>query len=65
MPHRKISEMSGVSESVLHSGIDHSCHATAYGHDPRFAGMSEHDMREFLKEEQKEGMHPSLRGKRF
>jgi hypothetical protein len=24
--------------------------------------MSDHDMREFMKEEQKEGMHPSLKG---
>jgi hypothetical protein len=35
-------------------------------HPHKFANMTEKEMKEFLKEEQKEkGMHPSLQGKKF
>lgn len=57
MPHNHISQLSGVG--VHHAGkeIDH--------HTRRTAGLSEAEMRQFMSEEQKEGMHPSLKGKHF
>jgi hypothetical protein len=60
MPHRKISRMSGMAPEVVRSPYDHSPH-----HEAVCAGMTDAEMREFMKEEQKEGVHPSLRGKRF
>ena len=65
MPEKRIAHIAGLREDQVRSDIDFSPCKTAHGHHPKFAGMSEHDMREFMKEEQKEGMHPSLRGKRF
>jgi hypothetical protein len=65
MPEKTIANMSGISERYVRSSVDHSCRAEHMARDPRFAGMSESDMRKFLKEEQEEGMHPSLKGKRF
>ena len=59
MPEKKISQMSGMPVHQLRSPYDHNPHTTAC------CGMSDHDIREFMKEEQKEGMHPSLKGKRF
>jgi hypothetical protein len=56
MPHEKVARMSGVHTGNVGHGVDHH---------PQFAGMNEPDMRAFLKEEQAEGMHPSLKGKRF
>lgn len=60
MPHDKIANLSGVRTHHVGKHIDHHPHHTA-----GCAGMTDHEMREFMKEEQKEGMHPSLRGKRF
>lgn len=57
--------MSGVPEHVVTSPYDFSVRLQAMKCDSRFAGMSEEDMRKFLREEQAEGMHPSLRGKHF
>jgi hypothetical protein len=34
-------------------------------HPHKFAGLTEAEEKEFLKEEQKEGHHPSLKGKKF
>jgi hypothetical protein len=58
MPHKTIANLSGVSVHRAGKAIDH---------DPgqSCAGMSDHEMRQFMKEEQAEGMHPSLKGKRF
>ena len=66
MPHNRIAQISGVPHVVdTRSRIDFEPGKTASGHDPRFAGMSEKEMRDFLKEEQREGVHPSLKGKHF
>ncbi len=65
MPEARIARMTGIRKEVVESPYDFSCRVEHMRSDPRFAGMSEHDMREFLKEEQKEGMHPSLKGKHF
>ena len=65
MPEKGIAQMTGIKEHSVRSRVDFEPGKTAMGHDPRFAGMSEKEMREFLKEEQREGIHPSLKGKRF
>jgi hypothetical protein len=65
MPERKISQMTGMPEHVVKSPLDHDPRLAAMRHDPRFAGMTEEEMRRFLREEQAEGVHPSLQGKRF
>jgi hypothetical protein len=57
--------MAGVPERVVESPLDFSARCETMRSDPRYAGMTEHDMREFLKEEQREGIHPSLKGKHF
>jgi hypothetical protein len=59
MPHHKLARMSGMSREAVHSPLDH------HPYHERYAGMTEEGMREFMREEQAEGMHPSLRGKRF
>jgi hypothetical protein len=58
MPHDKIANLSGVRTHHAGKEIDHNPHETC-------AGMTDHEMRQFMKEEQKEGMHPSLKGKHF
>ena len=60
MSERTISDMTGIKPEHIRSLVDHHPEREA-----RFAGMSEEEMREFLKEEQREGVHPSLKGKRF
>ena len=60
MPERKIAHMSGIPESHIRSSYDYNPN-----HQMRCAGMTDAEMREFMKEEQKEGMHPSLKGKHF
>ena len=60
MPKTRVARMSGVGLEHVGSGIDHHPHQSV-----ECAGMTDHEMREFMKEEQKEGMHPSLKGKRF
>ncbi len=60
MPHNKIARLTGVTPEHISSPLDHSPH-----HEARCAGMSDTEMRQFMREEQAEGMHPSLRGKRF
>jgi len=59
MPHQRIKNLAGFGHSI-HSPIDHNplgeCH---------LPGMSERETRQFLREEQAEGYHPSLKGKRF
>lgn len=63
MPHDRMAKLAGVPSShVPHSYIDHSTQETARSGMP---GMSENDMRKFMKEEQAEGIHPSLKGKHF
>lgn len=57
MPQNKIAHLSGVGTHHSGKGIDHNPHETA--------GLSDREMRQFMKEEQAEGMHPSLKGKRF
>jgi hypothetical protein len=59
MPHDRITAISGMRhvEAVKGSRFEHNPHHTAHGKP-----LSEE---EFLKEEQKEGMHPSLKGKHF
>ena len=59
MPQDRISRMVGMGKGVR-SPLDH--HPL---NETRCAGMSDAEMREFMKEEQKEGMHPSLKGKHF
>jgi hypothetical protein len=60
MPHDKIAKMAGVHAHSMKSPMDHSPH-----HEAVCAGMSDAEMRQFMREEQAEGMHPSLKGKRF
>ena len=60
MVHNKIAKMSGVPQATHSLGADVEFHPHA-----QCAGMSDAEMREFMKEEQKEGMHPSLKGKHF
>ena len=60
MPHHKIARMVGVNPEQVASPLDHSPN-----HEARCAGMSDEEMRQFMREEQAEGMHPSLKGKRF
>ena len=60
MPHNKIANLSGVGVHQAGKEIDHHPQHTAYHSE-----LSEAEMREFLKEEQREGMHPSLKGKHF
>jgi len=55
---KKIAGLSGLDLHDGHRAYDFDGHA----HLP---GMSEGETREFLREEQREGTHPSLRGKRF
>lgn len=52
--------MVGMRHDHVVTPLDHSPH-----HEARCAGMTDEEMREFMREEQKEGMHPSLKGKRF
>ena len=57
MPERRIAKMTGLyPENVRAPLIDHH---------PQKQALTPEEMREFLKEEQKEGMHPSLKGKHF
>jgi len=66
MPEHKIAQMSGVQERYVTSPHDFSARrqqAMDGGRCP--AHMTDEQWREFLREEQKEGMHPSLRGKKF
>jgi hypothetical protein len=59
MPHEKVARMSGLHVGNAGRVVDH---------DPKnesVAGMSDAEMRQFMREEQAEGMHPSLKGKRF
>jgi hypothetical protein len=66
MPERRIARITGMPEQVVRSPYDFSARLQAMRGDPKFAGMSEEDMRKFLREEQAEkGMHPSLQGKHF
>lgn len=65
MPERKIAHMTGMHNDHVRSPYDYSARIEQMKHDHRFAGMTEAEMREFLREEQREGMHPSLKGKRF
>ena len=65
MPEKRVARMSGMPEHVTTSPYDFSARLQAMHNDPRFAGMTDAEMRAFLKEEQAEGMHPSLQGKRF
>ena len=61
MPLGKISHMTGMGKH-----INEGHKACDFDPNPhKFGGMSDEDMREFMKEEQREGVHPSLRGKRF
>jgi len=62
MPHERIAAISGVSHvsAVKGSRFEHNPHHTAHGKP-----LTEPEFREFLKEEQKEGDHPSLKGKHF
>lgn len=65
MPERKIADLTGMHHHQVMSPYDYSVRVEHMKRDPRFAGMTEHEMREFLREEQREGMHPSLKGKHF
>ena len=60
MPHDKIAKMSGVPHVHASKGSD-------FEHNPneQFGGMKDTEMRKFMKEEQAEGMHPSLKHKHF
>ena len=60
MPHDRIAKMSGMHAAHVKSGMDHHPY-----HEGRCAGMTDAEMREFMREEQREGSHPSLRHKRF
>jgi hypothetical protein len=60
MPSEKITRMSGVSTHNVGRGIDHAPQAE---HSQNL--LNKEEMREFLREEQKEGVHSSLKGKRF
>ena len=60
MPERKIAHMAGMPVEYVKSEYDYNPN-----HQMRCAGMTDAEMREFMKEEQKEGMHPSLKGKHF
>jgi hypothetical protein len=60
MPHNRIAKMTGVHPEHVASPLDHSPN-----HEARCAGMSDAEMRQFMREEQAEGMHPGLKGKRF
>ena len=51
--------MSGVGMTEVGKGIDYHP-----GHSARPA-LNPDEMREFLREEQREGVHPSLKGKHF
>jgi len=44
----------------MHSPLDHHP-----AHEVVCAGMSDSEMRQFMREEQAEGYHPSLKGKHF
>ena len=56
----KLAHMSGVGVHRVGHNVEHNPH-----HSVQCAGMNEDEMREFMREEQREGMHPSLKGKRF
>ena len=60
MPHDKIAKMSGMHGRSVRSPLDHHPY-----HEVTCAGMTDAEMREFMKEEQKEGLHPILKGKHF
>lgn len=60
MPHEKIRQMAGMGGARLKSPLDHNPHQECH-----LPAMTERETRQFLKEEQAEGMHPSLKGKRF
>lgn len=62
MPHDRMTAISGVRHvaAVQGSRFEHNPHHTAHGKP-----LSEEEFREFLKEEQKEGAHLSLKGKHF
>ena len=59
MVRQKIANMSGVGMTEVGKGIDYHP-----GHSARPA-LNPDEMREFLREEQREGVHPSLKGKHF
>ena len=52
--------MSGIHPESIKSRLDHHPH-----HEVACANMTDAEMRQFMREEQAEGMHPSLKGKRF
>jgi hypothetical protein len=60
--HDRMQAISGMRQvsTVKGSPMEHDPHHTAHG-----APLSESEFREFLKEEQKEGEHPILKGKHF
>jgi hypothetical protein len=60
MPHDRIAKMAGVHAHNVRSPIDHHPH-----HEAACAGMTDAEMRQFMREEQAEGVHPSLKGKHF
>jgi len=60
MPQKKIARMAGMGTVHMHSPLDHHP-----AHEVVCAGMSDHEMRQFMREEQAEGYHPSLKGKHF
>jgi len=57
--HSKMARLSGMPAHTISSPLDHNPRTE------RCAGMSDAELRKFFKEEQKEGMHPSLKGKKF
>jgi hypothetical protein len=62
MPHDRMQAISGVHHvsAVRGSRFEHNPHHTAHGKP-----LTEGEFREFLREEQKEGDHPVLKGKHF
>ena len=60
MVNKKLARLAGMNTHELRSPLDHHPQ-----HEGRCAGMNDAEMREFFKEEQREGMHPSLKGKHF
>jgi hypothetical protein len=62
MPHDRIAAVSGVGHaaSIRGSAFEHNPHHTAHGKP-----LTEEEFREFLREEQAEGGHPILQGRRF
>lgn len=61
----KLAGTHGISHGQHTSHLDFCPCQTAHGHREEVAGMSEREMRQYFREEQREGIHPSLRGKKF